>query len=741
MQEGNQGVTRRGTCPVCGLGCHVEVSARDDMPVRIKKDPHSFHPATCPRSASALDYHDHPGRLNHPMKRAGRRGEGKWQQIPWEQAIDEIAEKLGRVRDAHGPEAVLILGGSVHGASDAAAWRWCNLWGTPNYIHQGKNCGEAEDLAEWSVYGNIGAPGTTPIPGLTKVAIMWGLNAHSSWTKMLWDQFLAAKERGTKLVVVDPRRSESAEKADLWVRLRPGTDGALAYGMLNVIIEEGLYDKDFVERWCEGFDELAARVKSYTPEKVEEITWVPVATILDVARLYATSKPSLLSWGLGNSLLGKATYSAVLGKCFLRAITGNLDVPGGHPFDDMPKQIAFREEMHWDSLFDHPLRKRDNVSAHLWPVASVRGLKLFREAMARVHPEGVGPASYMLYPSATSAWSAILDGDPYPVKAAITQGSNALVAFANSRRIYQAMTSENLELHVVMDHFMTPTAQLADYVMPATDALERVTILPSALWGFGNAYAATAAAADPLYQRRDDYQLWRDLGNRLGQSGYWPDTLEQWFDRLLEPSDVSFEELASRDVNWLFPTPSERRYEETGFATFSGKVELVPSLLEKLGYPPLPDYEEPSWSPVSTPELAEEYPLVMTTGASSRYYYRSHQRMLEKLRRRYPSPLLQIHPETARDLGIAEGDWVWVETPMGRIKEKARLVDWIDPRVVHADALWWFPEQPGEVPSLNGVWDHTINAIIPDDADRNDYAGDHCLRALLCRVYPLQDPK
>ena len=131
----NQTVTRRGTCPVCGLGCHVEVSARDDMPVRIKKDPHSFHPATCPRSASALDYHDHPGRLNHPMKRAGRRGEGKWQQISWEQAIDEIAEKLGRIRDAHGPEAVLILGGSVHGASDAAAWRWCNLWGTPNYIH------------------------------------------------------------------------------------------------------------------------------------------------------------------------------------------------------------------------------------------------------------------------------------------------------------------------------------------------------------------------------------------------------------------------------------------------------------------------------------------------------------------------------------------------------------------------------------------------------------------------------
>jgi anaerobic selenocysteine-containing dehydrogenase len=736
MGESEQTVAKRGACPVCGLGCHVEVEIRDGEPVRIKKDSKSFQPAVCPRSGSARDYHDHPGRINYPLRRGGRRGEGEWERITWEQAIDEIADKLGSIRDDYGPEATLVAGGSVHGAGDAAAWRWCNLFGTPNLLYQGKNCGEAEHLAEWSVYGNIGAPGGVPAPGLTRCAVVWGLNVPVSWGHTLWQPFLAAVERGMKLIVIDPRLSETAEKADLWLQLRPGTDGALAYGMLNVIIDEGIYDREFVDRWCLGFDELKALVERYPPDRVEAITWVPAEKIAEAARLYATSKPSLLSWGLGNSLLGKGTMSAVLGKCFLRAISGNLDVPGGHPLDDQPEHLAYREELHWDEQINHPLRKRDNVSAHLWPIASVRGLKLFREAMSKVHPKGCGPASYMIYPGPSCVWTAILEEDPYPIKALFTQGTNALVAFANSRRIHQALKSDNLNLHVVMDHFMTPTAQLADYVLPATDALERPNILGSAMWGFGNVYSATAAAVDRRYERRDDYELWRDLGNKLGQEGYWADSLEGWFDKLLEPANITYQELSSREVNWLFPSARQKRYEDEGFATFSGKVELVSSVLEKLGYEPLPEYEEPTWSPVSSPGLARQYPLVLTTGASSAYYYRSHQKMLDKMRRQHPYPFLQIHPETAAELDISEGDWVYVETPLGRVKEKARLSEGVDPRVVHADALWWYPEQPGEEPSLCGVWDCTINAIVPDDVEQSDYAGNQCFRALLCRVYP-----
>jgi anaerobic selenocysteine-containing dehydrogenase len=555
----------------------------------------------------------------------------------------------------------------------------------------------------------------------------------------LWQPFLDAIEQGAKLVVIDPRLSESAQKAHLWLQLRPGTDGALAYGMLNVIINEGLYDQGFVDKWCLGFDQLKGLVEQYPPEKAEEITWVPAAKIVEAARLYARSKPALLTWGLGNSESGKATLSAVLGKCFLRAITGNLDVPGGNSFADVPKQIAYLDELHWDKQIDHPLRTRDNVSAHVWPIASVRGLKLFREAMGKVHPKGVGPASYMIYPAPSYAWSAILDEDPYPIKAVLTQATNSVVANANSKRIHQAFKSDNLDLHVAMDHFMTPTAQLADYVLPATDALERDNMSPSAMWGLGNVYSGNGRVVDPLYERRDDYELWRDLGNKLGQTGYWPDTLEGWFDKLLEPSNLTFQELISRELNWLLPTPRHRRYEEKGFATFSGKVELVPSILEKLGYEPLPQYEEPAWSPVSSPELAKEYPLVLTSGASSPYYYRSHHKMLEGMRRKHPYPFLQIHPETAKGLGISKEDWVYIETPLGRIRQKAQLFEGIHRQVVHADGLWWYPEQPGEEPSLFGIWDGNINAILPDSLEHSDYAGDNCFRGLLCRVYPASE--
>jgi len=732
MQEAKKTTIKRSTCPVCGVGCHTEVHIRNGEIVKIKGDRKSYNPASCVRAGAAIDYHYHPDRLNFPMKRSGGRGEGKWHRISWEVAIDEIAEKLGVIRDKYGPEAVLVLGGSPHGAGDPAAWKWCNLWGTPNYFHLGKNCGEAEFLAEWSVYGNITVTGM-PVPGVTKCAILWGSNPYESRPPGQWKLFLDAKKKGMKLIVVDPRLTASGQQADLWLQLRPGTDGALALGMLNVIINEGLYEREFVDEWCTGFEELKGLIKQYPLGKVETITWVPAARIVEAARLYATSKPALLMFGVANCHLGRGGLSSVLGKCFLRAVTGNLDVAGGDTFTDAPEFIALMDELHWDKLIDHPLRRRDNVSADRWPIASVKGLKLFRQAMGKIYPKGCGPAHYMIYPGPSYVWSAILEEKPYPIKAVFTQGTNTLCSSANGKRIYQAFKSENLDLHVAMDHFMTPTAQLADYILPATDALERHDM--GMLWGFGNTYTAREPAGDPLYQRRDDYQLWRDLGNKLGQEGYWPETLEDWFDKLLEPANITFRGLASRDVPWLIPPPKYKRYEARGFATFSGKVELVPSILKKLGYDPLPGYEEPAWSPISSPELAKEYPLILISGGRVQNYHHSAHRQLAKLRRRYSYPLLQIHPETAKQLGISEGDSVYIETPLGRIGQKAQLFEGIHPQVVHADGYWWYPEEPGADPCLFGVWDSNINSIVPDDLEHCDYAGDNNFRGLLCRVY------
>lgn len=728
---------KRGTCPVCGMGCFVEAKIVDNVPISIKPDWASGHPADCPRAGQARSYHDHPDRLNHPLKRVGRRGEGKWQQIGWDQALDEIAAKLAEICDRHGPEAIQTMGGSMKGAGDAACWRWSNLWGTPNILHQGKNCGEAELLAEWATYGDQACIVGGAVPGVTKCLIVWGANPVTTSGMKAKRHLLEFRKQGGKLIVVDPARTEITEIADIWLQLRPGSDGALAYGMINVIIRERLYDAAFVENWCIGFDQLSEAVGAFTPERAAELTWVPAEKIVAAARVFATSGPAMIPFGLGAAELGKGTTSAVFGKTYLRAITGNLDREGGARFADPPEVTRYREDMHWDRLLNHPLRTRDNVSADIWPIASVRGMKAYREAMAKVHPLGPGPALYMMCVAPSSLWTAIIEARPYPVKALITQAGNAMVALGDARRIHQALTSDNLELSVNMDHWMTPGGQLADYVLPATDGLERPLL--GNMWGFSNSYPAAKRIVTPLYERRDDYQLWRELGNRLGQQGHWPDTLEGWFDRLLEPSGLTHDELASRPIPWLTAKPQHRRYERTGFATNSGKVELASSLMASLGYPAVPAYEEPAWSPERTPELFQQFPLVLTTGSGLKWYYRSQQRQMAKMRKQHDYARLTIHPETAASLGIAAGMMVWVETPLGRVRQEARLDDGIHPRVVHADSHMWYPERTAVEPELFGVWESNINAILPDSADHSDFAGDCYMRGLICRVSPAGD--
>ncbi len=736
MQTGGAEV-RNGTCPVCNMGCHVKVHIQDSKVVKVAGDMESPSGHVCERVAAAVDFHYHPGRVNYPLKRAGERGEGKWKQISWAQALDEIAKKLSAIRSEYGPEAVAVHGGGGASHSDPAAWKWCNLWGTPNYFYQGKNCGQAEFLAECAIYGYLSTSGMTasPVPGVTRCAIIWGANYWATFHHT-WEGYLNAQKAGAKLIVVDPRPTESAKAADIWVRLRPGTDGALALGMMNVMINEGLYDREFVEKWCVGFDRLRALVQQYPPEKVAAITWVPERQVVEVARLYGTNKPGLITGGLGPRHSGAgAGLSGVVGKCLLRAISGNLDVEGGQRFMTNPEKTAYLEELHLDKLLNHPLRTRDNVSAHVWPMASLKALAMFREAQGKVFPRGAGISTYFLYPSSYYLWSAILEQDPYPIKAIISKGNNSLVVLGNARRIHQAMKSPNLELSVVQEYFMTPSTQLADYVLPAADNLERPYVDSASTWGFCDMRHTREQAVEPLFERRDDWYTWRDLGMRLGQEEFWPETPVQWADRILRPTGKTFKDLTKIQNFTAQGRPEYKTYRQKGFATFSGKVEISSSFFEKIGVPSLSDYHEPPWSPVSTPELARDYPLVLTTGGRHRSFWHSQHRQIEKLRKKHPSPLLQIHPSTAQELGISEGDTVYVETPLGRIRQTASLVDGLDPRVVNADTFWWFPEMPANEPCLSGVWESNINAILPDGPEVCDYAGNNYFRGLLCRVY------
>jgi anaerobic selenocysteine-containing dehydrogenase len=245
---------------------------------------------------------------------------------------------------------------------------------------------------------------------------------------------------------------------------------------------------------------------------------------------------------------------------------------------------------------------------------------------------------------------------------------------------------------------------------------------------------------DTKYDRRDDYDIWRGLALQLGQEADWPwQTLEEVYDYRLQPIGLTFQEFI-RKGGYLSAPKKYQHYEKNGFATPTGKIELYSTTLEKLGYDPLPEFHEPPESPFSCPDLAKEYPLILITGGRFQPYYHSEHRQIKSLRKMHPEPIMQINKKTAKSLGIEEGDWVWIESPRGRIKQKCKFFDGIDPRVVHTQHGWWFPEEDGAEPLLYGVWKSNCNVLTDDDPDIcNPISGGWPLRALLCKVYKAED--
>ena len=722
---------KRALCRWCSANCGVEVHVKNGEISKLTGDKNSQSRGfRCERNTlGAMDYHNHPNRLNYPLKRAGTRGEGKWARIPWQQAMDEIAEKIGKVREKYGPEALAMLAGCGTVRFQWMDVRWCNLFGTPNRILSSMNCFAPEGLTQCSVYG-ADSRGFLE-PGVTKCVVFFSGNKKHSMPNR-WKTIIESKRQGTKIIVIDPMFTELSEMADMWLQIRPGTDAALAYGFLNVIIQERLYDEEFVQKWCLGFDKVKSAVKEYTPEVVEEITWVPRGKIIEAARIYATSKPAIMGFmDVTHSHLGRdAVLQIYLAESTLRAITGNLDVRGGDLMRETEEGFNFNfdDNMHWDKLFNHPLRKRDCLSAEKFPISSVRGFALLMEAMRKPNGKVGYLNSWNFTPMASPhyIWQAILDEKPYPVKALIINGLNVMCTRTNAGKIREALKSGNLEISVTTDHFMRPAAMLADYVLPATDWLEDVCLnLQRNLIG--------EQSVPPKFERKSDYYFLRELGIRLGQGKYWPDTIEDMYDKIIQPSGLSFQEFKS--TNTVPPKIRYKKYETEGFHTRSGKIELVPSVLKELGYELWTSYKEPPRTPISAPELADIYPLILTTGKKTVTYYHSALREIEKLRARHPDPIVQIHPDTADKNGITNSEWVYIETPEGRIKQKAELTTTIHPQVVSIEHGWSFPERPGEDPNLFGVWESTAGVILPDDPELCDFQGGSPLRALLCRIY------
>lgn len=727
---------KKSICVWCKGECGVLVHVKDGRLVKVEEDPdwpRKVYPSTtaCVRRQAAREWFYHPNKVNFPLKRIGEKGEGKWQRISWGQALDDIAQKLGEIKSKYGGEGISYSGGTGYRFDAQLRDRFFAMLGTPNFATQAQICFLPRARIAEAIVGWFPNYSVKPEAKCIVSLGMETLVARPHVAK----KFLDAKKNGAKIIVIDPRRTRSASMADVWLQLRPGTDCALLMGMINVIIAEGLYDKDFVEKWCYGFDKLKERVEGYSLEKVKSITMVPVDNIQEAARVYASNRPGCFIEGMGVEQ-SENNAEILHARWILAALTGNLDIEGGEEMiGHHPEVSLFRGKIEPRVVMpDGQLEKQ--IGAERFKFFGWQGAKLVTQNVARVWGR---PPSLAGIGHAPGIYRAMLTGKPYPIRAMWTAASNPMVTQGNIQLVYKALKS--LDLYVVVDYWMTPSAELADYVLPPTCWLQRPMLAD--FGGYGNAMIAGEAALPMTipgeYEHKGDHDIFREVAIRLGQGEYWPwESLEDYYDILLKPTGYTHNEYVHK-VRYE-PKPAKyKKYETMGFATPSGKVELYSTIFEELGYDPLPQFREPPESHISKPELAKEYPLSLITGGRVREFYHSEWHQIDSVRKRHPDPLVQIHPDTAEKYGISQGDWVWIETIRGKVKQKVDLFDGISPNVVHAEHAWSLPEIPAEEKSLHGVFDVNINVNMDDDPDVcNQITGSWPLKTALCKVYKVE---
>ena len=726
------------TCCSCAQQCGLLAHVEDERIVQLSGD--KEHPIskgfTCIKGRRAAELHYQEGRVHWPLKRTGRRGEGQWQQVGWDEALDDIASRLQTFKQDYGPESVAITFGTFHGADWGLGERFMNLFGSPNSVGQDKICSGPTVMAESLTFGFGPTSSTSPTPGKTKCIVLWGMRPSAS-LPLLWKQIVQAHRQGATLIVIDPQYTTEAKRADLWLQIRPGADAALALGWLHVLIEEGLYDQKFVEQYTVGFAELQQHVANYTPQRAAELTWIPKDLLVKAARLFAKDQPAILNSGNGVCQLGPTTLQSARAIACLVAISGNLDREGGHCLAGPPRQmVANGNVVEMDRLPEEQWRKRLGMDRFR---LLGDGYKLLDAAMAPAWHGKHHLLSWTASAHEPSLWQAITDGEPYPIKALFVQHHNPLGGSGNAKRVAEALQSSNLELLVVHDLFLSPTAQMADYVLPACHWLEKpVFSMGLGYMGVAGDYAAAnRGALQPEFGHRSDYDLWRDLGRRLGQETDWPEAAEEFWDTCLQPAGLTFDDLARQRGPWMSAEPRYGKFVNQStqdapsrFGTPSGKVEFRSAILDELDYPALPVYEEPE---IFT-QWSDDYPLVLTTGGRviEGFHQNSHQ--MPWFRKKYPHPLAQLHPEAAAALGIEDGTWITIETPIGSVQHVAHLDETLHPRVVQADR-WWYPERPGEAPDLYGLWETNINVCTDDDPAQCDPTmGTWLLRGLPCRL-------
>ena len=687
-------------CRMCHGGCGVLVYVKDGRVVKIAGDPDCpiNHGTLCSKGIASHQLAYHPDRLTYPVRRVGVKGSGKWERISWDEALDIIAERILNYKEKFGAESI-VMGYGTGRENEAVIYRFANLLGTPNVLTAGHFC-----------YGpriatSIITCGTNPIVDYEnhpKCIMVWGNNlVISNPDCYKGEPFSVSLDKGAKLIAVDPRLTRIAARADVWLQLRPSTDTALALGMLNVIVNEGLYDREFVENYVHGWEPFVKRVNEYPLEKVEEITWISKEKIREATRLFATTKPAAIQWGVAiEQQVTCADNNRAL--MALMGITGNIDTPGGQMLFKAPK-----------------IRNVGQFGAH--------SMLPEEQAVKRLGGDRFRLAGNFAIINPKCVWDAILEEKPYPVKMLFFISSNPVMTRANAREVYHAL--EKVEFMIVSDFFLTPTAELADIVLPAATWLEMDYI--GDFWK-RHGHIFPRRKVIQVGECRSDHEMLNDLAHRVGQGEHWWDNFEGALDYILEPMGITWQDFKKMD--YIRGEVKYQKYKEKGFSTPTKKFELYSTLLEQWGYDPLPMYREPPESPYSTPELYKKYPYILITGMRLPGFFHTENRQVPWLRELHSEPVMEIHPETAKKEGINEGDWVIIESLRGKVRQRAKFFIGMDPRIIGAQHAWWFPEKkdPGH------GWDESNINILTDNAyETCDPAmGATNVRTLLCRVYP-----
>ncbi|MBK5965252.1 molybdopterin oxidoreductase [Thiocystis minor] len=657
--------SKPSTCYECDANCAVDVELDDaGEPVGVTGPP------DCPRCAVQIERRNHPDRLLQPLRRIGPPGSGQFEPIAWDQALDAIAARLTEIRAAHGAPSVAFFAGYTKEARPQLQ-RLAHAFGSPNYLTESGCCFSATMVAEKVTFGYKIKTTSTVLSPKTRCHLFWSTNPRGS-IPPFDTHGLAKLKAGRRLIVVDPRTTPMSEQAEIHLRLRPGTDGALALGFHHLIFENGWQDQAFLDDWAHGVAAFREYVADFTPARVAAICGIDESDLRAAVEVFATTAPAQITLSPTATVQHSNGFQNHRAVILLSAVTGNLDREGGNRFLNdkfMPKSIE---------LFDYCRRELPpRIGDEVYPV------------WTKYWPAGQS----MLLPDC------ILDGRPQRVRALVAMGINTAM-WPNSKRMEQALGA--LDFFVATDFFHNPATLQADFVLPAATNLERPALIAYPGCAYQGELRYRRPVVAPKGEARPDGAIFLELGVRLGMGErFWQGDLEASWAEAAEgiPEDVRAEVFANPAGVTVYAQAIEdlvehgfldadRLYRLRGFPTASGKVEFDSSELRTAGHDGLPVYREPAESPVSTPELARDYPLVLTSGARTKYDTHSQHQRIAAMRRVIPEPLIEIHPDDAAPRGIADGEPVRVRSPRGAVRFVARVTDRIKPGVVHCTHGW-----------------------------------------------------